>query len=143
MTASAAHTGAIAAGRSGSDLLDEFGSALSSLVEDLGLGWDLFLGVVVPILILAVAGLFLTLWLWRRSRRSASATGPVHFTGQTVTVKSAEGTHGLAFVEGSWWSLHSTGGPLRAGDQVQVRAVEGLFLVVEPLTGEAPTKEET
>ncbi|HET8794777.1 MAG TPA: NfeD family protein [Arthrobacter sp.] len=143
MTAIGAHAGAIAATGSDFDLLDEFRSVLSSLIESLGLGWDLILGLVVPTLILALGGLFLAVWLWRRSRPVSSSSGTDHFRGQIVTVRSAEGTHALAFVEGSWWSLHSTGGPLQAGDQVRVRAVEGLFLVVDPLTGEAPAEEET
>lgn len=143
MTASGAHTGAIAVTGSDVDLLDEFGSALSSFIEGLGLGWELFLGLIVPTLILALGGLFLTVWLWRRSRTTSSSTGTDHFAGQIITVKLAEGTHGQAFVAGSWWSLHSTGGPLQAGDRVRVRAVDGLFLVVEPLTGEVPTEEDT
>ncbi|GAB3524580.1 NfeD family protein [Arthrobacter monumenti] len=142
MTASGAHTGAIAVTGSEVDLLDEIGSALSSFIEGLGLGWDLFLSLIVPTLILALGGLFLAVWLWRRSRPTSSSSGTDHFRGQIVTVRSAEGTHALAFVEGSWWSLHSTGGPLRAGDRVRVRAVDGLFLVVEPLAGEAPTEED-
>ncbi|HET7415213.1 MAG TPA: NfeD family protein [Arthrobacter sp.] len=143
MTASAVQTGAIAATGPDVDVLDEFRSALSSLLESLGLGWDLFLALIVPVVILAVVGLFLTVWLWRRTRRTSSPSGTDHFKGQTVTVKSAQGAHGLAFVEGSWWSLHSSGRPLQAGDQVRVLSVEGLFLVVEPLTKGSPTEEET
>lgn len=143
MTASGAHPGATAVTGPEPGVLDEIRSAFSSLVESLGLGWDLFLELLVPILVIAFAGLVLTVWLWRRTRRASSPSGTEHFTGQTVTVKSAEGTHGLAFVEGSWWSLHSTGGPLRAGDQVRILSVEGLFLVVEPLTGKVPTEEDS
>ncbi|WP_026819672.1 NfeD family protein [Arthrobacter castelli] len=146
MIASGAHprgTAAAGSDANGSGLLDTLGSALSSLVEALGLGWDLFLDLILPTLIVAVGGAFLSVWLWRRSRRTSSSIGTDHFTGQIVTVKSAEGTHGQAFVEGSWWSLHSNGRPLRNEERVRVRAVDGLFLIVEPLTAEPPNEEET
>jgi membrane protein implicated in regulation of membrane protease activity len=144
MTASGAFPEAIAATGPDSDALDEIRSALSSLIESLGgLGRELFLGLLVPILVVVLVGLCVAVWLWRRTRRTSSTTGTDHFTGQTVTVESAAGSHGLAFVEGSWWSLHSTGRPLKAGDQVRIRAVEGLFLVVEPLTAEAPNEEDS
>lgn len=132
MTASGAPPEAIAATGPDSDVLDWIRSALSPIIESLDLGWGLFLELLVPILVVLLVGLCVAVWLWRRTRRTSSTTGTDHFTGQTVTVESATGTHGLAFVEGSWWSLHSTGRPLQAGDQVRIRAVKGLFLVVEP-----------
>ncbi|GAB3248499.1 NfeD family protein [Arthrobacter pigmenti] len=143
MTASGAFPEAIAATGPDRDVLSEIHSVLSPIIESLGLGWDLFLELLVPILVVVLVGLVLAVWLWRRTRRTSSPSGTDHFIGQTVTVESTAGTHGLAFVEGSWWSLHSTGRPLQAGDQVRIRAVEGLFLVVEPLTAEAPNEEDS
>lgn len=126
------------------DLVDMLRTALSSLAERLGLGWGLFLGLVVPTLVVVLVGMAGTVWLWRRTRRNpSSSTGSDIFPGRIVTVRSADGTQGQTFVEGGWWSLHSTGEPLRAGEQVRIRAVEGLVLVVEPLTPEAPNEEDT
>lgn len=143
MSARGTRPGSAATPESDIDLLDGFRSTVSSFVESLGLGWGLFLGLVVPTLVVAVVVMILAVWLWRRSRRTSSNLGMGHFAGQIVTVESAEGRHGQAFVEGSWWSLHSSGEPLQAGAQVRVRSVEGLFLVVEPLSAEAPKEEDT
>jgi len=116
----------------------------SWLAEELGIGWGLLLGLVLPLLVVAAIGLALTVLLWRRSGRSpSSSTGMDVFTGHVVTLRSAEGTHGQAYVEGSWWSVRSTGAELTAGEEVRVRAVERLELLVEPLKAETQAEEET
>lgn len=106
---------------------------LSWLAEELGIGWGLLWGLVVPLLVVAVIGLVLTVLLWRRYARSPSrSTGADLFPGQVVTVRSADGTHGQVFVEGSWWSVRSEV-ELRTGQEVRVTAVDRLELLVEPL----------
>lgn len=121
------------------DLLDAF---LSFLADQLGLSWGLLLGLVLPTLLLLLAGSVLTVWLWRRGTKVPSALGPDHFVGRTVTVDHAEGTRGQAFVDGSWWSVRSPGVPLRAGQEVRVQSVDGLTLVVEHPTADESHEEE-
>ena len=68
-----------------------------------------------------------------RTRRLPSvSTGTDVFTGQSVTVRDADGTTGSAFTEGAWWTLRSVGPPLQAGDTARVVAVEDLVLLVDP-----------
>ena len=115
----------------------------SWVAEELGIGWDLLIGLVVPLLVVVVVGLALTVWLWRRFGRSpSSSTGADVFAGQVVTVRSAEGAHGQVFVEGGWWSVRSTGRGLTEGEDVRIRSVDRLELLVEPV-GEGQPEEET
>lgn len=112
----------------------------SWVADELGIGWGLLWGLVVPLLVVAAVGLALTVLLWRRYGRSpSSSTGVDLFPGQVVTLRTAEGAHGQVFVEGSWWSVRSEV-PLRAGEDVRITAVERLELLVEPL--ESPQGKE-
>lgn len=112
----------------------------SWVADELGIGWGLLWGLVVPLLVVAAIGLALTVLLWRRYGRSpSSSTGVDLFPGQVVTLRTAEGAHGQVFVEGSWWSVRSEV-PLRAGEDVRITAVERLELLVEPL--ESPQGKE-
>ncbi|WP_338751062.1 NfeD family protein [Janibacter alittae] len=118
------------------------GDVLSWLADVLGIGWGLLWGLVVPLLVVVAVGLVLTALLWRRYGRSPSiSTGADLFPGQIVDLRSAEGTHGQVFVEGSWWSVRSEV-PLRAGQDVRITAVERLELLVEPLES-SQGKEES
>ncbi len=106
--------------------------ALSRLAEELGIGWGLLWGLVVPLTVLALVGLVLTVLLWRRYARSPSrSTGVDVLPGQVVTVRSADGERGQVFVEGSWWSARAST-PLRVGQQVRITSVDRLELLVEP-----------
>lgn len=118
----------------------DLGDVLSRVADELGIGWGLLWGLVVPLLVVAAVGLALTVLLWRRYGRSpSSSTGVDLFPGQVVTLRTAEGAHGQVFVEGSWWSVRSEV-PLRAGEDVRITAVERLELLVEPL--ESPQGKE-
>lgn len=118
----------------------DLGDVLSRVADELGIGWGLLWGLVVPLLVVAAIGLVLTVLLWRRYGRSpSSSTGVDLFPGQVVTLRTAEGAHGQVFVEGSWWSVRSEV-PLRAGEDVRITAVERLELLVEPL--ESPQGKE-
>lgn len=121
-------------------LAPDLGDVLSWLADELGIGWNLLIGLVLPLLIVLAIGLVLTVLLWRRYGRSpSSSTGADLFPGQVVTLRVAEGTHGQVVVEGSWWSVRSEV-PLRAGQDVRVTAVDRLELLVEPL--ESPQGKE-
>ena len=121
----------------------DLGDVLSRIADELGLGWGLLLGLVVPTLIVLGLGAALTVRLWRRSSRApSSTTGADLFRGRVVTVATAQGSRGQAFVEGSWWSIRSTDATLRAGQDMRVRAVDGLVLLVEHLGTDATSDEE-
>ena len=118
----------------------DLGDVLSRVADELGIGWGLLWGLVVPLFVVAAVGLVLTVLLWRRYGRSpSSSTGVDLFPGQVVTLRTAEGAHGQVFVEGSWWSVRSEV-PLRAGEDVRITAVDRLELLVEPL--ESPQGKE-
>lgn len=118
----------------------DLGDVLSRVADELGIGWGLLWGLVLPLFVVAAIGLVLTVLLWRRYGRSpSSSTGVDLFPGQVVTLRTAEGAHGQVFVEGSWWSVRSEV-PLRAGEDVRITAVERLELLVEPL--ESPQGKE-
>jgi membrane-bound serine protease (ClpP class) len=77
-----------------------------------------------------------------RARASPAATGPGAVVGRELDVARAEGHVGQAMIDGAWWNLRSRQ-PLRPGDRVRVRDVEGLDLLVEPLSpGEKEARHE-
>lgn len=76
-----------------------------------------------------------------RSRRAPStSTGIDVFTGRTVPVREALGTSGRSYTQGAWWTVRSTGPPLKAGSNVRVVGVDGLVLLVDP---EVTDEEDT
>lgn len=131
-------SGSASAGPEG-ELLD---ALLSFLADQLGLSWGLVLRLVLPTLLLVAAGSVLTVWLWRRGTKVPSALGAEHLIGWAVTIEHAEGMRGQAFVDGSWWSVRSAGAPLHAGQDVVVRSVDGLVLVVEEPAADEPEEED-
>jgi membrane-bound serine protease (ClpP class) len=85
------------------------------------------LAVVMFVLVVAVGRVAM------RTRRAPSvSTGMDLLVGRAVPVREGEGTTGRTFAAGAWWSLRSTGAPLRAGTEVRVVGVDGLVLVVDP-----------
>jgi membrane protein implicated in regulation of membrane protease activity len=108
------------------------GDIAAWIAEYLGFGWGSVLGLALPTLLVVMAGTAVTVWLWRRTRLTPSTTtGADLFPGRVVTVTTAEGSRGQAFVEGSWWAIRSTDAPLQVGQDVRVREVDGLVLLVE------------
>lgn len=85
------------------------------------------LAVVTFVLVVAIGRVTM------RTRRAPSvSTGTDVLIGRRVPVRMGDGATGRTFTEGSWWSLRSTGAPLRAGTEARVVGVDGLVLVVEP-----------
>ena len=121
------------------DILDE---VLSWLADELGIGWGLLWGLIVPLGVVLLIFLAGTVWLWRRYAHSPSRrTGTDLFPGQVATVRSADGSQGQVFLEGSWWTVRSPT-PLRTGQDVRVTAVDRLELVVEPVEPHSTEGEE-
>lgn len=100
-----------------------------------GVGVDA--GAAVPTAVLAGALAVLAGRVAIRARRQPSrASGPEHFTGRTVTVREADGPTGRTFTEGTWWSVRSTGADLQPGEHARVVGLDGLVMVVDPITEE-------
>ena len=100
---------------------------------DAGQGVSVDLAVVLPSAVVVAAAAVIAGRLAARTRKLPSvSTGTDVFTGQSVTVREADGTTGSAFTEGAWWSLRSVGPPLEPGDVARIVAVEDLVLLVDP-----------
>lgn len=74
-------------------------------------------------------------------RLPSTTTGADAIIGHRVKVVEAEGSTGRAMVQGSWWSLRSTGEALHAGAEGLVVGIDGLVLVVDPDDTEPTTSQ--
>lgn len=80
---------------------------------------------------LAVAG---TLW---RSRGRPPATGESTLVGAIAVVRHPLDPEGMVFLQGELWQATSTDGTVGRGEMVRVLSVDGLRLMVTPVTVEA------
>ena len=98
--------------------------------------------VNIPLLIitvLVIAGIFL--FILRKiidARHRPYAAGEESLLGSIGSVREPLNPTGMVFVEGALWQATSTSGPLPAGTQVRVVAVDGLRLRVEALEQQQP-----
>jgi membrane-bound serine protease (ClpP class) len=94
-------------------------------------------GVNIPLLIitvLVIAAIFL--FILRKlidARHRPFEAGQESMIGAVGTVREPLNPSGMVFVNGALWQATSTSGPLAAGTQVRVVAIEGLRLRVEAL----------
>jgi membrane-bound serine protease (ClpP class) len=116
-----------------------FGSLL--LFEPAGSAYHVSLAVVLAIA--GVLGLFMAFVVTKivQVRRRPAAVGPRDVVGLHGIV----GRDGYVLVRGERWRAHADGeGPLAAGDEVEVEAVEdGLTLRVRPVGSASSTPERT
>lgn len=106
---------------------------------DDGQGVSVDLALVLPTAVVVGLATVLAGRFAARTRTLPSvSTGTDVFTGQSVTVREADGTTGSAFAEGAWWSLRSVGPPLQTGETARIVAVEDLVLIVDPLSPTEP-----
>lgn len=105
------------------------------LFRDSAPGLSLSLAAVLPTVTVVGLAVVVAGRLALRARASPAAIGAHALVGREITVGRASGDRGQALVEGAWWTVRG-GEPLHAGDQVRVRNVEGLELVVERATSE-------
>ena len=90
-----------------------------------------------------VAALFLILvYLVARSHARRPATGKEALIGARAIVRRALEPEGMVFVEGELWRARSLSGPIPAGQTVRVVGLEGLVLLVEPLTEETAAEPQ-
>lgn len=99
-------------------------------------GFEVGLGVLVPIVAVVGGAVILAGRLVVRARRSVSTTtGEGRFIGRVVSVdhitEEPGGRRGMTFVEGAWWSVRGAGPALQQGESVVV-GMDGLTLLVEP-----------
>ncbi len=94
--------------------------------------------VNIPLLlvtVLVIAGIFL--FILRKvvaARRLPYAAGQESLVGVVGTVREPLSPTGMVFVDGALWQATAPNGPVPAGTQVRVTAIDGLRLRVEPLT---------
>jgi membrane-bound serine protease (ClpP class) len=94
---------------------------------------------VLPVAIVMGAAVAVAGRLALQSRRAPSTTtGATRLLGRTLDVRYANGATVQAFVEGAWWNVRSPAGRLEDGQTARVVDVDGLTLVVEPVTGDTP-----
>ncbi|GBD17629.1 hypothetical protein HRbin27_00113 [bacterium HR27] len=90
-----------------------------------------------------VAALFLILvYLVARAHARRPATGKEALIGARAIVRRALEPEGMVFVEGELWRARSLSGPIPAGQTVRVVGLEGLVLLVEPLTEETAVEPQ-
>ena len=108
-------------------------------------GISVSLLVVLPTALVVAVGTVVAGRLALRARRPPSTTtGPGALVGKVLTVRRSSGSTGQAQLDGAWWNLRTDGTPLHPGDEVRVRSVDDLDLVVEhtkPKSGD-PTDEQ-
>lgn len=90
-----------------------------------------------------VAAVFLVLvYLVARAHARRPATGKEALIGARAIVRRALEPEGMVFVEGELWRARSLSGPIPAGQTVRVVGLEGLVLLVEPLTEETAAEAQ-
>lgn len=88
-----------------------------------------------------VAAVFLLLvYLVARAHRRRPATGKEALIGAIAIARQALEPEGFVFLEGERWRARSVAGPVPAGHPVRVVGIEGLLLLVEPVTEEVTEK---
>ncbi len=67
------------------------------------------------------------------ARLRPSTTGADMLLGRPVTVQGDPERGWSAFLDGSWWTIRSSGGELAEGDRAEVVGRDGLELLVDPI----------
>ncbi len=107
-----------------------------------------YLAISLPVIVAVaacVAGFFIfavgAVW---RARRRKVVTGAEGLVGSVGEVRSPLNPTGLVLVQGELWKATSIEGPIEAGEQVVVTAVDGLRLSVKRLpAAEQPQEQES
>lgn len=96
-------------------------------------GYGVNRGVIAGIAAVGGGGMFLTLWLFTKSRRAPVSTAAEALDGQITTAKDAiaAGSTGWAVVAGETWKIRPDA-DVAAGQRLRVTGREGLVLDVTP-----------
>ena len=103
-------------------------------------GLSVSLTTVLPVAAVVGIAVVIAGRLALKARAAPAPTGAHALVGRQVVVVRTAGRSGQAKVEGTWWNLRGNTA-LQVGETVRVRGVDGLDLLVEPLT--PGDKEET
>jgi membrane-bound serine protease (ClpP class) len=74
-----------------------------------------------------------------RSMRSKPAVGREALIGQVGRARTALGQNGMVWVDGALWEATAEGGPVAAGERIEVVDVDGLRLRVRPVLDDGAT----
>ena len=126
------------------------GLAGAFLFRESAPGLSLRPAVVLPTVVAVGGAVIVAGRLAVRARRAPASTGPQALVGRQAVVARSTGASGQAMVEGAWWNVRAEA-PLRPGQPVRIRGVDGLDLLVEPVSpsderpgpaGPGPDREE-
>jgi membrane-bound serine protease (ClpP class) len=101
-------------------------------------------GALITLAVLsAISFFFITRKVVRTTRLLPKRAGTEEMVGGEAVARSAIDPTGRAFMRGTLWSARLADGvePVRFGDRVTVEAVDGLTLVVRPVS--VPTSQST
>lgn len=99
------------------------------------------LGVILPVTLLFAGFFAATVALVVKAHRRKAATGAQGIVGEKGEVYTwGPDGRGKVFCHGEYWNAHGPDG-LLPGDHVEVMGLEGLELVVRPVTGQGPDRE--
>lgn len=88
--------------------------------------------VIVALAVMTGALMFVIVSMAIRAHRQPRVFGSESLIGRCATIEQAHGGHVMARLEGELWSVRCSQ-PLAVGNQVQVKAMDGLTLVVDKL----------
>jgi membrane-bound serine protease (ClpP class) len=101
-------------------------------------GYDISVGFVLAIALVAASAIIWMISYVLRLRRRGAVSGRASIVGGTGTAMQDFDGAGRVWLEGEAWAARSTG-PVRRGQPVLVRDLDGLTLDVEPLPASEPT----
>lgn len=105
-------------------------------------GYEISIAFVVVFAVVTGSALLLTVTYLLKLQRRGAVSGRGSIVGGTATAMQDFTGNGKVWLEGeSWHAVSST--PVAKGQQVVVRAMEGLVLRVEPLPQHDPTHAQT
>lgn len=91
------------------------------------------LSVVIPATLFTMAFFVFAIGAVIKAKKRHVTTGSQGLTGREVPARTDLDPYGKVFTDGSWWTVESIGGPVKAGEMVRIVEVQGLKLVVEPV----------
>lgn len=103
-------------------------------------------GALITLAILsAISFFYITRKVVRTTRFLPKLAGTEEMVGGEAEARSAIDPTGKAFMRGTLWSARLADGvePVRFGDRVKVEAVDGLTLVVRPVSTPVPEPQAT
>jgi membrane-bound serine protease (ClpP class) len=114
----------------------------SAFLFDEATGVSVDLWAALPVALVMFGAAILAGRLAHRTRHQrSSTTGADLLLDRDVVTQGVAGTTGHTFAAGAWWTVRSTGGPIRDGGTARVVGIDGLTLLVEPADQTTPPTE--